>query len=114
MKVRAFPKWVTYAFAISTLGWIVMIIIDLVTKQESKFLFFAHIALAVLYLIATVVYYVQYSMAKRRRDKFLAQQEAEKQEAAKQAAVEAAIAQQNAVQQAAVAETSASQEVPQQ
>ena len=80
MKFKAFPKWVTYVFALSTLGWAVMVVIDLVTKQESKLLFAAHIALAAVYLIATVVYLIQYGAAKRRREKYLAQEAKEAEE----------------------------------
>ena len=85
MKAKAAPKWVTAIFALSALGWIVMIIIDLVTKQESKILFYAHIALAAAYAVCTAVYAIQYGMSKHRAAK--AVQEAEKalQEAKKDA-----------------------------
>ena len=80
MKFKAFPKWVTYVFGLSTLGWLVMVVIDLITKQESKLLFAAHVALAAVYLIATVVYLIQYGAAKRRREKYLAQEAKEAEE----------------------------------
>ena len=80
MKVKSYPKWALFVFALSTLGWIVMIVIDLVTKQESKLLFAVHIALAAVYLIATVVYLIQYGAAKRRREKYLAQEAKEAEE----------------------------------
>ena len=76
MKVKSYPKWATFVFALSALGWIVMIVIDLVTKQESKILFYAHIALAAVYAVCTVVYAIQYGMSKHRTAK--AVQEAEK------------------------------------
>ena len=81
MKPKAYPKWVTVIFALSALGWIVMVIIDLVTKQESKALLYAHIGIAALYLIVTIIYAIQYGMSKHTRNKQLAAQEAARQEA---------------------------------
>ena len=107
MKVKSYPKWATFVFALSALGWIVMIVIDLVTKQESKILFYAHIALAAVYAVCTVVYAIQYGMSKHAKNKHIAAQEAAKQEAAKQAAVQEAFAQQQAAAQQAAAQEAA-------
>ena len=95
MKVKAYPKWVTFVLALSALGWIVMIIIDLVTKQNSEraLLFYLHIGLAALYAVLTVIYAIQYGMSKHAKNKQLAAQDAAKLEAAKQEAVRQAAAQ---------------------
>ena len=104
MKVKAYPKWVTFVFALSALGWIVMIIIDLVTKQESKLLFYSHIALAAVYALCAVIYAIQYGMSRHAKNKQLAAQEAAKLEAAKQEAVQQAAAAAQATAQQAPAE----------
>ena len=101
MKVRSYPKWALFVFALSTLGWIVMIVIDLVTKHESKILFYAHIALAAVYAVCTVVYAIQYGMSKHAKNKSLTAQEAAKLEAAKQEAVQQAAAAQEAAKREA-------------
>jgi len=99
MKIKSYPKWVSAVFCLSAIGWIVMVIIDLVTKQESKILFYSHIALAAIYLICTIVYSIQYAMSNHAKNKQLAAQEAAKHEADKQSAVEKALAQQQAAAQ---------------
>ena len=104
MKVKAYPKWVTFVFALSALGWIVMIIIDLVTKQNSGLLFYAHIALAAVYAVFTVIYAIQYGLSQHAKNKQLAAQEAAKLEAAKQEAVQQAAAAQSAAQESAASE----------
>ena len=104
MTVKAYPKGVTAVFALSTIGWIVMIIIDLVTKQPSRILFYAHIALAALYLICTVVYAIQYGVSKHAKNKQLAAEDAAKLEKAKQEAVQQAAAKQDAAVQTAAAQ----------
>jgi len=111
MKFKAYPKWVSVVFSVSTIGWIVMVIIDFVTKKDSGFAFYAHIALAAIYLICTIVYAIQYALSKRTKAKQTAAQEAAKFEAEKQAAVEQAIAQKKADdQQAAVRKALEAQE----
>ena len=106
MKVKAYPKWVTFVFALSALGWIVMIIIDLVTKQNSGLLFYAHIALAAVYAVFTVIYAIQYGLSQHAKNKQLAAQEAAKLEAAKQEAVKQAAAAQAAAQEPTAPEAS--------
>ena len=101
MKVKAYPKWVTFVFALSALGWIVMIILDLVTKQESKALFYTHIGLAAVYALFTVIYAIQYGVSMHAKNKQLAAQDAAKLEAAKQEAVRAEAAKQEAAKQSA-------------
>ena len=106
MKVKSYPKWVTFVLALSALGWIVMIIIDLVTKQNSGLLFYAHIALAAVYAVFTVIYAIQYGLSMHAKNKQLAAQEAAKLEAAKQEAVKQAAAAQAAAQEPAAPEAS--------